>query len=286
MQESQNPPNPANAQPPNSSAPTSPPKKSLAETLAEDYPSCIRPENPNPVGGDSHLLTDRGQALRRLGLTEHDVANVPRITPRVKEAVGTVKAAIRILLGDDDPDSIRFSTKWRGASKKDQLSLRLEDFLVAAEITPRRFMELLAGASMEYSSTVSKLIVSKNQPKVLKATVKAATDSVPITAMVGGAMVEIGRTNGDVKAMEMFHKITGALPTPKGSNFTLNQQINSGGEVKESKVQTPLESMDSFLLELDEVRKPKQISARSEPIIPVEVPEGAPEIEYLDLQDV
>ncbi len=277
---------PSDERAPNSSPPSTPSRKSNAETLASDYPNLLQPANPNPVGGDNHRLTDRGQALRRLGLTEHDVTNVPRITSRVKEAVGTVKAALRILNGDDSPDSIAFMSKWRGLSDKDQRTLRLEDVIVAAGLTPRRFMELLAGASMDHSAIVSKLIVSKSQPKVLKATVKAAIDSVPIMGknFETGEMEVVGHSNGDVKAMELFHKITGALPTPKGANFTFNQQVNNPTS-DGPKERTPLETMDSFLLELDEVRKPKQLTGRVEPIIPVEMPEGAPEIEYLSIED-
>ncbi len=268
----------------NSSPPSTPSRKSNAATLASDYPNLLQPANPNPVGGDNHRLTDRGEALRRLGLTEHDVTNVPRIASRVKEAVGTVKAALRILNGDDSSDSIAFMSKWRSLSDKDQRTLRLEDVIIAAGLTPRRFMELLAGASMEHSDTVAKLIVSAGRPKVLKATVKAATDSVPITAFVGGENIVVGHTNGDVKAMEIFHKMTGDLPTPKGNTVTLNQQINNPAK-DVARERTPLETMDSFLLELDEVRKPKQLTGRVEPIIPVEMPEGAPEIEYLSIED-
>ncbi len=279
-------PNPSVEAQPNSSPPSTPPLSENASPPLSAYPNFIQQPTPNPLSTDQHALNDRGMALRRLGVTEADVANVPRITSRVREAVGTVKSAIRILKGDDALDSIAFMTKWNSLSAKDQARVRLEDVIVAAGLTPRRFMELLAGASMDHSAIVSKLIVSHNQPKVLKATVKAAIDSVPIMGMVNGESVQVGSTNGDVKAMEMFHKITGALPTPKGANFTFNQQINKGED--QPKQQTPLESMDSFLLELDEVRKPKQLEAGRQhiPIIPVEMPDNAPEIEYLDLHDV
>lgn len=277
---------PAEATPSGSEEPTHR-KKLTGEQLRANYPDSYRPPTANPLSTrnlrNPTNLTPVGYVRQRLGLTDHDVRDVPRITPRVKEAVGTVKAAIRILAGDDAPDSIAFMAKWNSLSKSDQKNARLEDVIVAAGLTPRRFMELLAGASMDYSSTVSKLIVSKHQPKVLKATIKAATDELPITDAQGNV---IGRSNGDVKAMELFHKITGALPTPKGSNFTLNQQINNSPAEASTKERTPLESMDNFLLEIEAIRKPKQLEARTEPIIPVEMPDNAPEIEYLDLGEV
>lgn len=264
-----------------SSAEPTPPKKSLEESLRENFPDSFRPPTANPLVPPNYL-TDAGWARRRLGLTDLDMRGVPKITRRVKEAVGTVRAAVRILEGDDAPDSIKFCQKWNSLSKKDKLAVHLEDVVIAAGLTPRRFMELLAGAGMEYSSSISKLIVTKNQPKVLKATIKAAITETPI--VVKGNVV--GHNIGDIRAQELFHKMSGALPTPKGPSIILNQLNQTANiEPPSPKERTPLESMDSFLLELEDIRKPKQLAARAEPIIPVEMPVNAPEIEYLGIED-
>jgi len=194
-----------------------------------------------------------------------------------------VQEAFDLLAGYDSPDAQRLAAKWNGLSAHDKKNVRLEEVIVACGLTTTRFWEILSGANFEHESNMSKFFVTRSQLKVLKSTVKAATDEIPITAFVNGENIEVGRTNGDVKAMEIFHKITGALATPKGSNFTFNQTIKKDSDEVPQVELTPLQSMDSLLMEIEDVRKPRQLSAPAAPVIPVEIPEGAPEIEYLDL---
>ena len=277
------PPNPVQEENLNSIAPPSTKKKSNAKTNLRDYPSFAQQKTANPVlKRTTNALNNAGLALKRLGLTEADIEDVPEVTPRVKEAMGSVREAISLLRGDDAPDSRKFIRKWDSLSPRDQKSARLEHVVTAAGLTTRRFMELLAGAEFDHSATVSKIFVSRSQLKVLKSTVKAATDEQPIFNKDGDI---IGQSNGDVKAMEIFHKITGAMPTPKGGTFINNQQINAQVAAP-NEPKTPLQAMDSFLLEIDDIRRPKQLSAHTEPIIPVEMPDNLPEIEYLDTQDL
>ncbi len=235
-----------------------------AEKTQLAYPSFAKPKSPDPlIKKTSNPLTDAGMALRRLGLTEKDIADVPEVTPYVKKGLGSVKEAITLIRSDDAPDSRKFIRKWDSLSAFDQKHARLEYVVTAAGLTTRRFMELLAGTSFDNA----KMFAALSQLRVLHSTVKAATAA-----------------KGDVKAMEIFHKITGALPTPKGSSFIVNQQINAPVAPPEPK--TPLQAMDSFLLEIDDVRRPKQLTASVEPEIPVEMPDNVPEIEYMDLGEV
>ena len=206
-------PNPAPEPQPTSSAPTSTSKKSSAKTNLRDYPSFAQPRTANPLAQPTNPLTNTGLALKRLGLREKDIKGVPDITPRVKEAMGSVKEAILLLRGDDSKDSRKFSEKWDSLSDRDRKHVQLEHVVTAAGLTTRRFMELLAGAEFDHSATVSKIFVSRSQLKVLKSTVKAATDEQPIFNKEGDL---IGQSNGDVRAMEIFNKITVAIPTPKG----------------------------------------------------------------------
>lgn len=268
---------------PNSSRRNSTPRRERKEKLLNDYPSFIRPTK-NPLSTDSgktlHQFSSRAQALDRLGLVEKDLAGVPRITPKVREAVGTVADAITLLEGDDNPDSITFLAKWNSLSAKDQGVLHLEDVIIAAGLTCRRFMELLAGATYENGEMMTGFYKAQHKLKVLKSAVKAATDEIPILDKEGEV---VGVANGDVKAMELFFKITGDIKPSGGVVVNSNNQtanINTNPE------HTPLQSMDSWLIELDEVRKPKQLGAGATvPMIPVERPENAPEIEYLGVED-
>ena len=84
-------------------------------------------------------------------------------------------------------------------------------------------------------------------------------------------MKVVGYTNGDTKAMEIFHKATGFLPMPRGSNTTINlnqlnaTQNNGGGDDDDSP--GDLQSMDEFLMGMQDVLRPAQLSAppRSRP---------------------
>lgn len=129
------------------------------------------------------------------------------------------------------------------------------------------------------------MMVAVAQPKVIQATIKAATDQVPIIADIDGVRIVVGHTNGDTKAMEIFHKATGFLPTPKGSSTTINLNQNNlnanmgdGGASDDD--ETELQSMDEFLLELQDVVRP-QLSA---PSIAVPMLMETPEIDYIDAE--
>lgn len=265
-----------NLNPPNTSGERIPKRKLRKEKLARDYPNSLR-QVKNPLSRDS-ALTGHGAVLEKLGVVEAQLEGVPKLLPRIKEAVGTLAEAISIIEGDDNPDSIAFMAKWNSLTVRDKRYVHIEDVIIAAGLTTRRFMELLAGASFEHSASVSKIFVSRSQLKVLQATVKAATDQ----EIKDEAGKVTGVREGDVRAQEIFHKITGALPTPKGANFTFNQQINKNDDPDPKPERQPLQTMDSWLLEIDDIRKPKQLSA---PIIPVEMPMNAPEVEYLEVEE-
>jgi hypothetical protein len=257
--------------------------KLTAEQIAKDYPrSRLRP-SPDPLAhyGHTRNFNRRGEIRYRLGITDADMENVPDVTRGVQKAIGSTREAIELLEGDDSPLSQAFVKKYRELSASDKKMVKLEEVIVASGMTTRRFWELLAGASFDDSSRISKIFAAQSQLKVLKATVKAATDEAPIFNRDGEM---VGKTNGDVKAMEIFHKITGAMPTPKGANITLNT-ISREEDTAPTEARQPLQTMDSWLLEIDDIRKPRQLKSPQPVEIPVEMPEGVPEIEYLGIED-
>lgn len=204
---------------------------------------------------------------------------VPRVTDRIKAGAGSISSAIEALRGDDSPDAQSFIGIYDSLSKSDQRRLTLEDVFTAAGLSARRFVEVVTGALMQQSADVTKMMISVAQPKVAKSLIKAATDSVPIVCQ--GLVV--GRTNGDVKAMEIFGKISGMVPVPKGAQNTINiQQLNQGDtreEIDSEEVEVP-GSMDEFLMEMQEVLRPKQLDAPPDNSIPM----NAPEVEYIDAE--
>ena len=233
--------------------------------------------------GDGHLDSRTVAARKRLGLKPGATDGFPDLTARIKAGVGSIAKAIEVLSEDDSDDSRAFMERYRSVPKSDRSRLKLEDFVAAADITPRRFVELVTGALLQQCQDVTKMMVAVAQPKVIQATIKAATDQVPIIADVDGERIVVGHTNGDTKAMEIFHKATGFLPTPKGSNTTINlNQLNqtanlSDGEGAEES--SELQSMDEFLMEMQDVVAPKQLPAPA-----VEIPTliQTPELDYID----
>lgn len=206
---------------------------------------------------------------------------VPSVTSRIVRAVGSVDLAIEALRGDPTEEAQKFISRYDGLSKSDRKRLTLEEIFTAEEITARRFIEIVTGALMDQCGDVTKMMVAVAQPKVTEAIVKAATDRVPIVADVGSARIVVGHTNGDTKAMEIFGKMSGLLPTPKGSTTTVNvnqtnqtAQLNSGDDSCE-----PPQSADDFLMELQDVVRPKQLQAPPTSVLPV----NAPEVDYLEV---
>lgn len=271
----ENQPEPSVPNPPNSSAERTPRKRLTAERRATDYPTSRRP-SPNPLVRGGNKLSREGEVRFRLGLTDSQMAGVPSITRLVGEATGSVAEAIEILSGDDAEDSIKFMAKWNSLSPSDQRHVKLEEVIIAAGLTTRRFKELLAGASSD--EFTFKALTHKT--KVLKSAIKAATTETPIVADVNGTNIVVGHEPADVKAMELFFKLTGDIKPSGGVVVNSNNQTANISPVVE---RPPLQSMDSWLLEIDDVRKPKQLNAP--PVIPVEMPVNAPEIEYMPLGD-
>ena len=208
-------------------------------------------------------------AKKRLGIKPGDMDGVPSVTEKIKAGVGSIDRAIQALREDDSEDALAFIQKYDSISKSDKKFVTLE--------------EIVTGAIMEQCGDVTKMMVTVAQPEVVKATIKAATDSVPIVATVGNRQRVVGYTNGDTKAMELFHKATGFLPTPKGAvtNINLNQQNNTAQlSSKDDEDDGPedLQTMDSFLMDMQDVLRP-ELPAPREEAVPVVIPN----IEYLDI---
>ena len=228
-------------------------------------------------------------ARKRLGLKPGATDGFPDLTARIKAGVGSIAKAIEVLSEDDSWESRAFMERYCSVPISDRSRLKLEEFVAAADITPRRFVELVTGALMQQCQDITKMMVAVAQPKVIQATIKAATDQVPITAYDPEleCMRVVGYTNGDTKAMEIFHKATGFLPTPKGANTTinlnqLNQTANVNGEDDDDDDSLgDLQSMDEYLIELqDVIRPPKSLSAPVENVIPA----SFPDVEYVDAE--
>ena len=197
---------------------------------------------------------------KKLGLTDEQMKGVPALGRMIREGYGSRDRAVEILEGDDSQEARAFLEVWNKLPAGDRHRVRIEEVVIASGMTVRRFWEVLNGALFDESNTISRAVILLNRPRAIKATIRSAV-------------------KGDASAQKLFHTMTGDMPLPKGSVMNIN--LNQLNQPKEPEKQQ-LERMDNFLLELQDVAKPRQLAA---PVIPVEMPAGAPEIEYLGLDE-
>lgn len=189
----------------------------------------------------------------------------PVVTSMLRGADGGIKRVLEALRAHDDDDARSFLDAFDTCNASDQKVLRLEDIAFASGIGSLRLAEVAQTALFLYADMQTKLLISSAMHKVTKSIIKAATDQVPIVAMnhETGDEEVVGKTNGDIKAMELFGKISGQVPLPK--NTVNNYTQNNFGEREERKL--PAESGHAWkypedrLKEIVAVVSPKQLPA-------------------------
>lgn len=231
---------------------------------------------PNPHARAKHLLKERAprekrkaEARRRVGITSEIERKFVSIH-HIIEGVGQEKC-LSALRCDDSPEAIAFIQKYDSISSSDLEYVSIEEIALIVGINARKLAETITGALLMTTMEASKVIALAAQPLILNTTIKQAQHPL-----------------GE-KDREMFLRGVGFLPTPKGSNTTINlNQLNQGSQSQsESAPKAPLtlDSMDEMLLDMQSVvRNPdKQLTAGNEhePTNNT-VPENAPAIEYIE----
>lgn len=158
------------------------------------------------------------------------------MTPLLKAAEGGIPSIMEALRAHDNEDARGFIELYDSLSARDRKYLALEEIAYAAGIGSLRLAEVATSATILHGQIAAKLMIASSMHKVAKSIVKAATDEVPITAMVGTRTIVVGHTNGDTKAMELFGKMSGMVPIPKGSTVNFNNVLPDGAraEIEES----------------------------------------------------
>lgn len=184
----------------------------------------------------------------------------PIITPMFKSVAGGIPHVIKALRAHDDEDAQAFVESYDGLSRTDRAYVPLEHVAFAAGISSLRLAEVAQTALFLYGQMTTKMLLSSAMPKVMKSTIKAATDEVPIVAGTLACRVVVGRTNGDVRAMEMFHKMSGMMPIPKGSQIAI--QVN-GADREEKQIESghTWKYPEERLKEIVAITNPKQLEA-------------------------
>lgn len=189
----------------------------------------------------------------------------PIVTPMLKFAgIAEVVEALRM---HDEEDARIFLDTYDECNQTDRRVLRIEDIAFASGIGSLRLAEIAQTALFLSASMQTKLLISSSMVKVTKSIVKAATDEVPITAYNSetGVNEVVGKTNGDVKAMELFGRISGIAPVPKGATIAIQNVY--GGEKEEDKPSLGWKTAEDRLREIQDATEPKRLPSPVAPPI-------------------
>ena len=208
--------------------------------------------------------------LRRRWEKEHEDEDwepekEPIITPMLKGVEGGIRHVLEALRAHDDDDAQAFIDAYDGLTATDRRCLSLEVVCFSAGIGSLRLAEVAQTALFLYGTMKTKMLLSSAMPKVMKATIKAATDEVPIVALDIETMCNkvVGHTNGDIKAMEMFHKMSGLMPLPKGAQIAI--QNNFGDKEDDKPSGQGWRAPEDRLREFHDMTEPKRLPSPAAP---------------------
>jgi hypothetical protein len=156
------------------------------------------------------------------------VRHAPGITDILVRCLGGTEKrppkqqVIHFLAASNDPSAQAYMTSCRTIKALDLSRLTIEAICVHAQVSPLQVLGavLTAAKSMKGMESALKAIVS--HPDVLDATIKAATDHIPIVADVLGKKIVVGYSNGDIKAQTILHEAAGFLPRKGGNGVNIN----------------------------------------------------------------
>lgn len=202
---------------------------------------------------------------------EWEADKEPVVTPMFKAIEGGLPLVIDALRAHDDDDAKTFMSFYDSLSKSDRKMLRVEDIAYGVGLSSLRLAEIAQTAVFLYASMQTKFLISSSMVKVTRSIVKAATDEVPITAYNGqtGLQEVVGKTNGDVKAMELFGRISGIAPVPKGAQIAIQNNFGRDEQEKPA-LNAPLwKTSEERLREIQDMTEPKRLPSPVAPPIAI-----------------
>lgn len=137
---------------------------------------------------------------------------------------GGIPTVLDALRAHSEEDALTFINLYESLTETDKANLSLEEVALACGIGSLRLVEVAVSGVILMGQVEAKLTIATSMSKVAKSIVKAATESVPIMDREGEIA---GYTNGDVKAMELFGKMSGMVPVPKGATIAINTNVSS-----------------------------------------------------------
>lgn len=199
---------------------------------------------------------------------EWEADKEPVVSPMFKSVEGGTAAVIEALRAHDDDDAQAFVEAYERCGSTDRKHVSVEAIAYASGIGSLRLAELAQTALYLYASMQTKMLISTAMPKVTRSIIKAATDEVPITTFnfKTGDTEVVGHTNGDVKAMELFGRISGIAPVPKGATIAIQ---NNYGERDEKPNTSMWRTAEDRLKEIQDAIEPKRLPSPAVPPISI-----------------
>lgn len=187
----------------NASKNSSPPcQKKLKSTLdpENDTSSNILqnvPRNPYP----SQTVPRKKQLLKRLKVSEAELAAAPNITSILKENKFGVRRALEAMRFSDEPLILAFLSQYDVLSERDRQELSIEAIALAAKLNIRHLWGEMQLAIRQYSASSVLTIAANSHPEIVKRRIIYA------------------KTPGGYRDRDKLDEMLGAIKPGQGSTF-------------------------------------------------------------------
>jgi hypothetical protein len=211
-----------------------------------------KPKIPRPWTSSKE---SRESALVRLGVTQAQVEQVPKITHLLK-ALGGRWAAIEYLRGSEEPEARRFLEVFDSMPVFARKYVPMEAFCLAAGMTTKRMFGLIAQEVFAQSKAKANLLAAANHTRVVGAAIFSA----------------MGPAGSEDRRMLLQHERFLPLPKTQVLNIAGDAQIGDGN--RSAKVLAMTSVVDSARRMTDRFNGTNPAKALPEPVDEEEDDEG------------
>lgn len=162
------------------------------------------------------------RALRILGTDREALSRLPRITPYIQSVLKLRREdVVGYLAMSSDPDAVAWMSQHERADLSNSMRIILpyEAYCIAAGISTHRMLECLSVQIIAAGAMHSAVTAARHHPEVVEAT-------------IGYALTEDG-----IQDRITLHRATGFLPSPKGSQTTIQIQQSANATANQAQAQ-------------------------------------------------
>jgi len=171
----------------------------------------------------------RKEALKRLGVTEDQIAETPDISTLLKQSVGGLKQVLQAMRFSADGVARSFLEKYDLTPERDRECVPWEAIAMAAQVDVTRLLGSAILSLQQYSANAVKIIALSSHPQITASRVRYALEP------------------GGDKDRTALDTALGFLPTVKGSTFIINPVHKKEIDSPEAPAPLAIEAPDSDL---------------------------------------